>query len=119
METRLGTPAENESTIKIVKVIYILNFVSLILPICSLIAVVLAYIFRDDAYSYLKSHFQFLIRSFWIGVLYFTVAGILCLVVVGFVLLALATIWWIVRNARGLKNALQGQEMLNPATWWV
>lgn len=119
MDNILMQSTESESTIKIVKTIYILNFVTIIFPICSLLGVILAYVFHDDARGYLKSHFRFLIRSFWISLLYYAIAGLLCLVLVGFVLLVLVTIWWIVRNAKGLKDVLQAREVANPATWWI
>lgn len=108
---------ENPSTLKIVKAIYILNFFAIIFPLCSLLGVVFAYIFRDDAKDYLKGHFQYLIRGFWISMLYFAIAGLLCLVIIGAVLVVLSVIWWIVRNAKGFKNVLENKDVVNPTTW--
>ena len=109
---------ESVNTTKMVKIIYILNFVGVLLPFCALIGVVLAYPFQQDARGYLKSHFQYLIRTFWISILYYLVAGILCLLVIGYVLLFLVTVWWIIRNAVGLKKALHEQEITHVEAWW-
>lgn len=111
------TIIESESTIKMVKVIYILNFIGIIFPVALILALIFAYVFQDDAKDYLRSHFRYQIRGFWINLLYFVIAGLLCLVVVGFVLLVIATLWWIIRNAKGLKAAMNKREIANPATW--
>lgn len=111
------TSLENPSTLKMVKVMYILNFLTIIFPICSIVAVVFAYIFRDEAKGYLHSHFQYIIRGFWISLLYSAIAAILCLIVIGAVLIVLVAIWWIIRNAIGFKRALHNEAIKNPTTW--
>lgn len=117
MEPILNTSPENAHSLKIVKIIYILNFVTVIFPLCSIVAVVFAYIFRDEAKGYLQSHFQYLIRGFWISLLYSVIAAILCLIVIGAILVVLVALWWIIRNAIGLKKMLNGQAIKNPTTW--
>lgn len=109
---------ENISTIKMIKTIYILNFISIVLPFCSLLAVVFAYVFENDARGYLKSHFRYLIRSFWIGALYYAVAAILCFVLIGFVLIFFWYVWWIIRNAKGFKDYLN-QRDITAVTHWL
>lgn len=117
METVISPVNENPSTVKIIKVVYILNLIALVFPLCSLIGVVFAYVFHQDGKDYLKSHFQYIIRGFWISLLYFAISGLLCLILVGFVLIALTIIWWIIRNAKGLKNVLEGKPIVNPTSW--
>ena len=61
----------------------------------------------------------FLIRTFWIGLLYGVVSAILSLAVVG-ILLAIGTaVWIVVRCIIGLQKATAGEPIAKPETWWV
>ncbi len=113
----METSIENTNSSKMVKAMYILNFVGILLPFCALVAAVLAYVFREDSRGYLTSHFQYLIRTFWISLLYYLVSGLLCIVLVGYFLLFLSLVWWIIRNAKGLRLVLAERPILNTQTW--
>ena len=52
------------------KIVYILYLVSLLFGITGIIGVVMAYINKDDAPEWLQTHYQFQIRTFWIGALF-------------------------------------------------
>lgn len=112
----MDSHSEN-STSKILKAIYILNFVGILLPFCILIGVILAYVFREDGDEVLQSHFHYVIRGFWISLLYYIISGILCLLLIGYVLLFVVTLWWIIRNAKGLRLLLNGRAVADPCTW--
>jgi uncharacterized membrane protein len=77
----------------------------------------LAYVFKNDAKTILKPHYQYLIRSFWIGILYTVVSLALCPFGIGIALLILSSIWWIIRMARGLKSLLYNKAIVNPTSW--
>jgi uncharacterized membrane protein len=102
-----------------VQVIYILYLASFVLGITALVGLVLAYINRGKAGGWIESHYTYLIRTFWIALLYGFVSVILMLVLVG-VLLAFATaVWVIVRCVIGLQAVGRGEPIKNPTSWWI
>ena len=67
-----------------------------------IVAVVLNYVKRDDVRgTWLESHFSWQIRTFWWGLLWAVVGGILVLVVVGFAVLFADAVWIIYRIVKG------------------
>jgi uncharacterized membrane protein len=79
---------------------------------------VMAYVYRDDAQYWLRTHYHFQIRTFWIGLLYLFVGGITASIFIGWLILLFWLIWYVVRCVRGLKLASEGTPVPNPATWW-
>jgi uncharacterized membrane protein len=74
----------------------------------SIIAVVLNYVKRGEARgTWLESHFRWQIRTFWFGVVWVALCGLLVVLTLGVGLLvvwlplALVTIWFVYRVARG------------------
>lgn len=110
-------PKDESSMLKLTYSIYILYLGSLFFPILPIIAIVIAYIFENDAKFYLQSHFQYLIRSFWISLLYFTIAGITIFLLIGFILLPVCIIWWIIRMVKGLRLLMRKEPIPVPKTW--
>ena len=96
----------------IVYILYLLPF-----GITHIVGVVIAYVARDTASGWLRSHYSFQIRTFWLGLLYLIVAGLLCFLLIGFVLLPVVVIWFVVRCALGLARLLQNQTYPNPGSW--
>jgi uncharacterized membrane protein len=99
------------------KLIYILYLASLVLGITSLVGVIMAYVNVGDAPEPARSHYRYQIRTFWIGLLYAVVGGLLTLIVIGFVVLLFLAVWLIVRCVKGLKYLDRGQPVPNPGTW--
>lgn len=99
------------------KIVYILYLTSIVFGITSLIGVVMAYINQDDSPDWLKTHYRFQIRTFWITLLYGLVAGLLCFIFIGYLLLPLIVIWLIIRCVKGMKTLLQRQHHPDPASW--
>ena len=108
---------EERSLVKVSKTIYILYLVGFIFPIFTIIGVIVAYIYESDATDYLKSHFRYQIRGFWIYLLYYCISIILVAAVIGLLLLPLTMIWWIIRNIKGFKSADKEQVIDAPKTW--
>lgn len=107
---------EDLATTRAAFIIYILYMV-ICIPILPVIGVIFAYIFENDAKSILKSHYIYLIRSFWIGLLYFCISALSILLVIGIVLLPLCIIWWLIRMVKGLKSLMRNEAITNPKTW--
>ncbi len=107
---------EDSATTKAAYTIYILYLI-ICIPALSVLGVVFAYIFQNDAKSILKSHYTYLIRSFWIGLLYFTISALSILIVIGILLVPLCIIWWLIRIVKGLKSLMRNEPISNPKTW--
>lgn len=99
------------------KIIYILYLVGLATGLTALIGVIMAYVNRDDAPEWLKSHYRFQIRTFWIGLLYCVIGGILSLVLIGFLVLLFWVIWLILRVVKGFKHLEKREPVPNEQTW--
>jgi uncharacterized membrane protein len=101
----------------IIYVLYLLGFITVwVTPI---VGVVLAYVNRDTAPEWLKSHYTFQIRTFWIGLVAMTASCVLMVVLIGFVLAPIVAIWFIVRCAVGLSRLLNNEPYPTPQNWIV
>ena len=60
-----------------VMVIYILYLAGLVIGVSGLVGIVLAYVNRGKAGGFIESHYTWLIRTFWIGLLYALVSAVL------------------------------------------
>lgn len=102
-----------------VQVIYILYLASFVLGITGLIGLVLAYINRGKAGGWIESHYTYLIRTFWIALLYSFISVILMLLLIGFLLAFATAVWVIVRCVIGLQAVGRGEPIKNPTSWWI
>lgn len=106
-------PADGET----VRLVYILYLVSLLLGVTSIVGVIMAYVNRGDAPDWLRSHYRFQIRTFWIGLLYTSLSLLTFIIIIGIFFGMFGFVWWIVRCAKGLKLLARGEPYENPATW--
>lgn len=110
-----------QSLIKIVYLIYALHIFSAVSGLLSpaliittfltgwpsIIALVMSYIWRGDAeQTYLYTHFDWLIKTFWAALLWLLLAWVLILTVIGMVIgvpiLLLVGVWVLYRLGKGL-----------------
>jgi uncharacterized membrane protein len=119
-----GNFGTNEQTLaKITFLIYILHLFSAINGLLSpalvvtafltgwpsIIALIMSYIWKDDARgSFLASHFDWLIRTFWFALVWILIGWFLIftivLSVIGFPMLLIVGAWVLYRLIRGLIN---------------
>ena len=77
-----------------------------------IVAVVMNYVKRDDVRgTWLESHFDWQIRTFWWGLLWAVVGGILTLVVVGIAVLFADAVWIIYRIVKGWLNLVENKPL--------
>lgn len=107
----------DENSTSTAKLIYILYLVSILLGITGLIGVIMAYINKGDAPDWLKTHYQFQIRTFWISLLYSVIGMITLIFIVGYFILLFVLIWYIVRCVKGLKQLDKNAAIENPKSW--
>ncbi len=106
-----------KSTDSSAKIVYILYIVGAFIGLAGIVGVIIAYVNKDDAPEWLKTHYQFQIRTFWIGALYLIIGSLLSLILIGWLVLLFWVIWLIVRSVKGLKLLDAKQAHPNPTTW--
>ncbi|MEP3247023.1 MAG: hypothetical protein ABJN40_01355 [Sneathiella sp.] len=99
------------------RVIYILFLASLIVGITAFIGIVMAYINKAGTAGWLKSHYKFQIRTFWIGLLFGILGAATSMFGVGLLILLGLLIWWIIRCVKGLKYLQDNRAIPDPLTW--
>jgi uncharacterized membrane protein len=99
------------------KIIYVLYLVGLVTGLTAIIGVIMAYVNRDQAPEWLKSHYRFQIRTFWIGLLYSVIGSILLTVLIGALVLLFTAIWLILRVVKGFKHLEKREAVPNVETW--
>lgn len=104
---------------KSANLIYILYLVGIVVPVVPIVAVVLAYMYRKDSTGWLESHNTYQIRTFWIGLLYAVVAGLLMILLIGWLVYIAIVIWLIVRCIKGLQALGRREPIPDPQTWMV
>ena len=114
-----GVARDERQLAFVVYILYLAHFVPLVGWAASIVGLVLAYVERDSAPAWLASHYTFQIRTFWIGLLYYVVSIVLCVVIIGIPLLVATWIWFIVRCALGLSRLLRNEAYPTPESWTV
>jgi uncharacterized membrane protein len=93
-------------------VVYALQAAGFFVGITWIVAVVINYVKKEDvAGTWLESHFRWQIRTFWFGLLWGVIGGILTLVLVGFAILFADAVWIIYRIVKGWLNLSDGKPM--------
>jgi uncharacterized membrane protein len=98
-------------------VVYVLYGVGYFTGVSALIGVVIAYTKVDEADTMLRSHYQFQIRTFWIGLAYLAIGFLLSLVLIGIPILVWWFIWSIVRIVKGGLLLVEHKPIVNPKSW--
>ena len=101
------------------QVIYILYLAGLVIGVSALVGIILAYINRGKAGGYVETHYTWLIRTFWIGLLYALVSAVLMFVMIGFLLMFAVAVWFIARCIIGLQALGRGEPIKNPESWVI
>jgi uncharacterized membrane protein len=85
--------------------------------ISALIGVVIAHVKVDDADPVLRSHYQFQIRTFWIGFLYIAVGCVLTMVLIGIPIMMWWFVWSLIRITKGFITINEHRPIANPMSW--
>mgnify|MGYP001029476372 FL=1 len=112
-------------------VIYALYLVGVANGLTVLLGLILAYVSKDTAGPVMRSHYDFLIRTFWMGLGWCVLGGlmvgfgaILSIILIGIppflaglLILSLVGVWFIVRCVLGLVYLSRGEAYPRPRTW--
>lgn len=85
--------------------LYALSLFGLVLPVIA--AIVINYLKRDMSTPLYRAHHQWMIRTFWWGLLWSLVGGVLSLAVIGWAVLFVVWVWWIYRLIRGFLALME------------
>jgi len=110
--------SEQNNTLPTAKVIYILLIVGTIVGITGIIALIMAYVFKDNSADWLQTHYRFQIRTYWIGFLYVLIGIFTLQIMLGYFILLFTFVWMIVRCAKGLKQLEEKQPVKNLESWF-
>jgi uncharacterized membrane protein len=104
--------ADLQQAKKVTMAVYALQAASFVFGVTLIAAVILNYIKKEDVQgTWLASHFRWQMRTFWFGLLWGVIGGITLLLGVGFVILGVATVWFIYRIVKGWLRLSEGKEM--------
>lgn len=115
-----GADAERERSIRtLTHVLYALYALHWFTGgISALIAVIVGYLKRSDAAGTPYAvHFEWQIRTFWIGVIGYLIGGALVAVAIGFAVIAAVSIWVIYRIVKGWLYLYENKP-LEPRAWF-
>ena len=98
-------------------IVYILYGIGYFTGISAVIGVVIAHVKVDDTDPVLRSHYQFQIRTFWIGFLYITTGFVLTMVLIGIPILIWWFVWSLIRIVKGIIAVNENKPIANPKSW--
>jgi uncharacterized membrane protein len=111
MDTTIGEE-KLASAKTLTTVIYALYAASLLVGVTAIVAIVMNYVKKDDvAGTWIQSHFRWQIRTFWFGLLWLVIGTITYVVLIGWVVLAVAYVWFIYRVVKGWLNLNDNKPM--------
>jgi uncharacterized membrane protein len=101
----------------IINLLYLGSFIT---GITGIVGVVLAYIWQKEAHDgWETSHYQWLIRTFWVGFAASIICFILMFVLIGFLLIWGVAAYMVVRCVLSMINAQKREPMPNPDSWLI
>jgi uncharacterized membrane protein len=98
-------------------IVYLLYGVGYFTGISALVGVIIAHIKVDDTDPVLRSHYQFQIRTFWIGLLYLAIGIPLSMVLIGIPILVWWFVWSLIRIVKGIIAINEYKPIANPRSW--
>ena len=98
----------------IVAVLYLASFIT---GVTGIVGIVLAHVWQgENRAPWEASHYTYLIRTFWFGLLGSVIGFILTLILIGFFVLLAVAVWVGVRSVLSLVRAQRAEPMPDPQT---
>ncbi len=101
------------------QLVYILYLVAIAIGITSIVGLIFAYLNRGKSEAWVDSHYTFAIRTFWIGVLYVIISSILSFIFIGYLLMFLTFVWYVIRCIKGIQQLVRNEPVANVDTWLI
>ncbi len=98
----------------IISLLYLTSFIT---GITGLVGIVLAHVWQgEDQEPWMASHYTYLIRTFWFGLVGSIIGAVLTLVLIGILVLFAVAVWVGVRSVMSLLKAQRQEPMPDPRT---
>ncbi len=104
----------DRSTADTARIVYILYLVGLAVGLTAVVGVVLAYMNRSEAAGWVRSHYDFQIKTFWLSFVWFIVGTLLTFVLIGWAVFLVWYVWVITRCISGLNRLGKGEPHPDP-----
>jgi len=106
------------SNAQLALIVYILYFASYFLGgTTALVGVIIAHVQIEESDPFLRTHYQWQIRTFWIGLLYLAIGVLLMVVLIGFAVLVFWFVWTLVRTIKGVLALNENKPIARPKSW--
>ena len=102
----------------LVLTVYMLYLVGFVTGLTAIIGVIIASLQSQRTDPTSQTHFQFQIRTFWIGLLYFVVGVLTVHIGIGAVILLWWVVWTLIRCIKGLLALNAGEPISDPRSLW-
>lgn len=103
-------PSENQKNLT--QLVYILQAISLVVGVTAVAGLILNYLKRDEIKgTYLESHFNWQIKTFWYALLGVILGWLLALILIGFLIMLAVGLWYIYRIVKGWLAFNDGKEL--------
>lgn len=110
--------AVKDSDRNIAHVTYLLFALSLVSGLTAIAGVIVAYLKIGDVRgTVLESHYQWLIRTFWISLAAGIIAALLSFIGIGLLLIIVVVVWYIYRLVKGWLRLNDGKAIDDPTAW--
>jgi len=120
-DTAMTFPSESDRPIisdsNVALIVYLLYCTGYFTGVSALIGVIIAHAKVDDTDPVLRSHYQFQIRTFWIGLLYLTIGTLLSIVLIGIPILIWWFLWSLIRIVKGMLRINEHKPIVRPTSW--
>ena len=112
-----GPPATGSFDLNRPTIISLLYLASYVTGITGLVGIVLAHVWRSESQEpWMGSHYTYLIRTFWFGLIASIIAGLLSFILIGLLLFPLIAVWVGVRSVLSMVKAQRHEPMPDPET---
>ncbi|WP_240480983.1 hypothetical protein [Ectothiorhodospira sp. BSL-9] len=111
------SPNPHSDDLLMPKVVYILYILGPFVSFTGIIGVIIAYIYQGSAPDWIKTHYRFQIRTFWMGLAFLIPGILLTAVFIGWLVLLFWAIWLIVRSVKGMKTLGERQPVEHVERW--
>jgi len=102
MEPTVTTDQKTSDAKRLATICYALYAISCLVGVTAIAAILINYLKRDEvAGTWVASHFEWQIKTFWYGLAGVVVSWLLMIVLIGFLLLLVVGIWMIYRIVKG------------------
>lgn len=111
----VSAPGDGRDTCKLVYLLYALSCIP-VLWFLNIVGIVLAVMNEDKAPDWIKTHYRYLIRTFWLGLVGGLIGAALTVILIGWLLIISLFVWYIIRIYKGWSYFSEGKAHPDPTT---